>query len=112
MYGNIFKSCFFLQPGIVGTTPEFAKFVTSSTKLFEGGWPETLVAVVGPKSFMFKDGPHHMSIRKIIQKSLLPDALRSQVNVLETIILENMASWEQRGTIVGNEGTQKVNSMV
>lgn len=92
----------------MGTTSDFAKLITSNSKVFVSGWPANLKEVVRPKALMFQNGAQHMSIKKIMQKCIVPEALRTKVTTLETIILENMASWEQKDTIIGRDGTMKV----
>jgi cytochrome P450 len=61
-----------------------------------------------PNALLFIDGPLHVALKKILQKPFLPDALRPKINTLETIILENMASWEQREAVNGMSSVRKV----
>ncbi|CAM6099681.1 unnamed protein product [Calypogeia fissa] len=106
-YGSINKSCLFLRRAILGTTPDFAKFVTSNSHLFQMDAPANSKRL-GPKAFVFKDGPQHMSVKKTLQKALLPESLQSRVEVLENIVLQNLASWEQSGTVMASIATQKI----
>lgn len=57
---------------------------------------------------MLQDGPPHMSVRKVVLKSIGPETLRHQVRSFENIILENMDSWVRAGTVVGMDATQQV----
>lgn len=107
-YGNVFKSSLSFKPAILGATPEFAKFVLNDTDLFINGAPPSSRELLGPKSVLFQDGPRHVSMKKLIQKVLLPEALRTKVDVLETIVLENLTSWAERGTVSGRDATQKM----
>jgi (+)-abscisic acid 8'-hydroxylase len=95
-------------PVIVGLTPEFAKFVTSNnTDLFQNGWPKAQQDLF-PNGLVFLDGPLHTSLKKIYAKAFSLDGLRPKVDTLESIILENIASWDQRGTFEGMSFVKKV----
>lgn len=107
-YGSIFKTNVFLRPTIFGTTPEFAKLVNTNTHLFRRSFPESFKKILGPNTFMLQDGPPHMSVRKVVLKSIGPETLRHQVRSFENIILENMDSWVRAGTVVGMDATQQV----
>ncbi|CAM6100995.1 unnamed protein product [Calypogeia fissa] len=108
-YGTIFKSNLFLRPVILGTTPDFTRFVCNNSHLFTVETPAN-VRKLGTKACVVKDGPSHMSVKKVLQKALLPEALRSRVEMLETIILQNLASWESEhcGNVVGRDGCQRI----
>lgn len=93
---------------IVGTTPEFAKFLLGNSNLFVSGWPASIAEIVGPKAFAHKHGPEHIAVKRILQKPLLPESLKSKTETLESIILRNLASWAQTGTIIARDAAQKV----
>jgi hypothetical protein len=87
---------------------EFAKLVVSNSSLFASGWPESVKGVIGHKAFVFKDGVPHMSVKKLLQKAVLPETLKTQVPSLEEIIFKNINSWAEKGSIVAREGNDKV----
>jgi cytochrome P450 len=93
----------------VGTTPEFAKFIAgNNTNCLVSGWPKNFSEMLGPKGFMFRDGPPHMTIKKIFLKQFQEEALRTKATTLETIVLENLGEWERKGSVNGREGASKV----
>ncbi|CAM6129500.1 unnamed protein product [Calypogeia fissa] len=107
-YGGIFKSSLFLRPVILGATPEFARFVTTNRKLFVHTLPDVLINAMGPKSFISQNGPYHMALKKIVSSAIGVESLQNHVQTLETIILENLGSWERAGTVAALDATQKL----
>jgi cytochrome P450 len=99
-FGNIFKSLVFLKKTILGTTPEFAKFVLSNSELFHSVYPGN-VAHLLPSSFLFLNGPPHAAIRKVVSRFTVPGYTKKMVGHLEGIVLESLAMWEQRGDVLG-----------
>jgi cytochrome P450 len=106
-FGNIFKSSVFFKKTILGTTPEFAKFVLTNSELFPSVYPRN-VQFLMPSSFLFLDGPPHATIKKIVSRFTLPEYLRKMVGTLEGIVLENLALWEQKGSVLGYEVAEQV----
>jgi hypothetical protein len=92
----------------VGTTPEFARLVIANASQFCSGWPDNVRAVVGKKAFMFRDGPEHTNVKKILQKTLLPESLKTQVAPMEAIILRHLNEWANNGNCVAKNGAKKV----
>ncbi|CAM6118119.1 unnamed protein product [Calypogeia fissa] len=104
-YGSVFKSSLFLRKTILGTTADFAKFVSSNPDLFPVQYPET-VEFVSPSAVFFEEGPSHLAVKKLFTKFALPESLQTMVQSLESIIVANLESWEQQGTVVGSQATE------
>lgn len=92
----------------MGTTPDFAKFILTNSEVFRGGYPPVVLRIIGPTAFVGIDGPHRLPLRKIVTKPLSVDSLRTKVEVLDDIIYQRLAAWEQRGTVVGLTAAQEV----
>jgi (+)-abscisic acid 8'-hydroxylase len=101
----VFKSSIFLRKTILGTTPDFAKFVCLNPDLFPVQYPKT-VEFVSPNAVFFEDGPSHLAVKKLFTKFALPESLQTMVQSLESIIVANLESWEQQGTVVGSQATE------
>ncbi|CAM6126861.1 unnamed protein product [Calypogeia fissa] len=104
-YGTIFKSNIFLQKSILGTTPEFAKFVAFNSTLFKVQYPKS-VEFVSPNSAFFGDAPRQAVVKKIFRKFSVPEYLPTVIQGLESIIIENLASWEEQGTVVSSDAIE------
>jgi cytochrome P450 len=89
-------------------TPKFAKFVTMNVDFFISKGAQSLMNLLGPKMIMSKNGPANTSLKKLLLKPILPEALRSLVANIEILILENMGIWEQTGTVVAKDVAEKV----
>ncbi|CAM6093695.1 unnamed protein product [Calypogeia fissa] len=60
------------------------------------------------KSFLFADGPRHVAVTRVFKKLTIPESVPIMVQALESIILENLASWKEQGTVLGREATDKL----
>ncbi|CAM6126883.1 unnamed protein product [Calypogeia fissa] len=103
-YGSIFKSSVYLRKTILGTTPEFAKFVALNPTLFNVQYPKN-VEFICPNAVLFADGNRQAAVKRIFRKLTIPESVPTMVQALESIILENLASWKEQGTVVGREAT-------
>ncbi|CAM6109327.1 unnamed protein product [Calypogeia fissa] len=106
-YGTIFKSNVFLRKTILGTTPEFARFVCLNEDLFKFYLPESM-QFISPNSGFWADGPLRVALRKNFKIISLPESLQTMVQAMESIVLEHLASWEKQATVVGREATEKL----
>ncbi|CAM6126888.1 unnamed protein product [Calypogeia fissa] len=106
-YGSIFKSNIFLRKTILGPTAEFAKFVTANPRVFKVQYPES-VSFISPNAVFFKDGPRQVAVKKVFKRFTVAESLQTMIQPLESIILENLASWEAQGTLVGSDGTDQL----
>ncbi|CAM6109449.1 unnamed protein product [Calypogeia fissa] len=106
-YGTIFKSNVFLRKTILGTTPEFARFVSLNKDLFKFYLPESM-KFISSNSVFWADGPLQVALKKTFKKFSLPESLQTMVQATESIVLEHLASWEKQGTVVGSEAAKKL----
>lgn len=107
-YGSIFKSSLFGKSAIVGSSPDFTKFLLTNSELFAHGVPPAVVEVVGPKAFLTMEGPHRTHLKKVVTKPVSPEGLRNKIDVLYNIIYEHLASCEQRGTVIAIYAMEEV----
>lgn len=61
-------------------SPEAAKFVlVTQAHLFKPTYPKSKEALIGPSALFFHHGDYHFRLRKLVQRSLSPDAIRNLV---------------------------------
>ncbi|RRT51850.1 hypothetical protein BHE74_00023012 [Ensete ventricosum] len=75
-------------------SPEAARFVlVTQAHLFKPTYPRSKERMIGPQALFFHQGDYHMRLRKLVQGSLSPDALRGRVPDIERIVISMLESW-------------------
>ncbi|KAJ0796121.1 putative (+)-abscisic acid 8'-hydroxylase [Helianthus annuus] len=99
-YGKIFKSHILGCPCVMISNPEIAKIIlVTQSHLFKPTYPSTKEMLIGPQAVFFHQGSYHSHVKKLIQSSFLPSAIKGQVHKIEDIVLGLLASWERMDTI-------------
>jgi len=76
-------------------SPEAARFVlVNQAHLFKPTFPKSKERMIGPQALFFHQGNYHVRLRKLVQRSVLPEAIRRIVPDIESIALEALDSWE------------------
>lgn len=93
-YGEIFKTNILGCPCVMLASPEAARFVlVTQAHLFKPAYPKSKERLIGPCALFFHQGDYHMSLRKLVQKSLSLQTLRNLVPEIEALALSSMESW-------------------
>ncbi|XP_019433227.1 PREDICTED: abscisic acid 8'-hydroxylase 4-like [Lupinus angustifolius] len=93
-FGEIFKTNILGCPCVMLTSPEAARFVlVTKAHLFKPTYPKSKERLIGPYALFFHQGDYHMSLRKLVQRSISLDALRNMVPDIEALALYSMKSW-------------------
>ncbi|KAJ8471834.1 hypothetical protein OPV22_026177 [Ensete ventricosum] len=93
-YGEIFKTHLLGYPCVMLASPEAARFVlVTQAHLFKPTYPRSKERMIGPQALFFHQGDYHMRLRKLVQGSLSPDALRGRVPDIERIVISMLESW-------------------
>ncbi|XP_020081097.1 abscisic acid 8'-hydroxylase 3-like isoform X2 [Ananas comosus] len=96
-FGEIFKTHLLGCPCIMLTSPEAARFVlVSQARLFKPTYPRSKERMIGPSALFFHQGDYHLRLRRLVQGSLSPDALRGRVSDVEAIVISMLDSWDGR----------------
>ncbi|XP_068668471.1 abscisic acid 8'-hydroxylase 2-like [Aristolochia californica] len=99
-YGDIFKTHILGCPCVMISTPEAAKFVlVSRAHLFKPTYPPSKEKMIGPEALFFHRGEYHNKLKKLVQASFLPYAIRSLVSEIELLVLKFLPVWEKKTTI-------------
>nr|ARJ31380.1 ABA 8'-hydroxylase 1 [Epimedium pseudowushanense] len=94
-YGDIFKTHILGCPCIMISSPEAAKIVlVSQANLFKPTYPPSKEKMIGPEAIFFHQGEYHSRLKRLVQSSFLPAALRGSVSEIEKIVLRILPSWE------------------
>ncbi|XXG75231.1 hypothetical protein AAC387_Pa07g3785 [Persea americana] len=96
-YGDIFKTHILGCPCIMISSPAAAKFVlVSGAHLFKPTYPPSKEKMIGPEALFFHQGDYHSMLKKLVQASFLPSALRGSVFEIEHLVLKILPSWENK----------------
>ncbi|KAM3695073.1 hypothetical protein ACJW31_07G103300 [Castanea mollissima] len=101
-YGEIFKSHILGCPCVMLASPEAARFVlVTHAHLFKPTYPKSKEKMIGPSALFFHQGSYHSHLRKLVQSSLSPEAIRKLVPEIEAIAISALDSWAN-GQIVNS----------
>lgn len=74
-------------------SPEAARFVlVTQANLFKPTYPKSKEVLIGPSALFFHQGDYHMRLRKLVQSSLYPEAIRNRIADVEAIALSTLES--------------------
>uniref|UniRef100_A0A0C9RLI0 (+)-abscisic acid 8'-hydroxylase n=1 Tax=Wollemia nobilis TaxID=56998 RepID=A0A0C9RLI0_9CONI len=94
-YGDVFKTHILGCPCIMIASPEAARFVlVNQAHLFKPTFPKSKECMIGPQALFFHQGDYHARMRKLVQRSFLPEAIRNIVPEIESIAVKALDSWE------------------
>ncbi|XP_031254978.1 abscisic acid 8'-hydroxylase 2 [Pistacia vera] len=94
-YGDIFKTHILGCPCVMISSPEAAKVVlVSQAHLFKPTYPPSKEKMIGPDAFFFHQGAYHSRLKKLVQASFLPSAIRGSVSEIEQIVLKFLPTWK------------------
>ncbi|KAI3460233.1 hypothetical protein Pfo_016896 [Paulownia fortunei] len=93
-YGEIFKTHILGCPCVMLASPDAARFVLiTQAHLFKPTYPKSKENLIGPSALFFHQGDYHMRLRKLIQGSLYPEAIRKLVADIEELTVSALNSW-------------------
>lgn len=94
-YGEIFKTHLLGCPCVMLASPEAARFVlVTQAQLFKPTYPPSKERMIGPWALFFHQGEYHLRLRRLVQGSLGPDALRALVPDIEAAVTSTLGAWE------------------
>uniref|UniRef100_M4FI33 (+)-abscisic acid 8'-hydroxylase n=1 Tax=Brassica campestris TaxID=3711 RepID=M4FI33_BRACM len=99
-YGEIFKTHILGCPCVMISSPEAARMVlVSKAHMFKPTYPASKERMIGPEALFFHQGPYHSTLKRLVQSSFMPSALRPTVSHIELIVLKILASWTSQKSI-------------
>lgn len=82
-------------------SPEAARFVlVTHAHLFRPTYPKSKEKLIGPSAIFFHQGDYHTQLRKLVQSSLSPEAIRKKIPDIEAIATSLLESWASSGTVI------------
>lgn len=94
-YGDIFKTHILGCPCVMISSPEAARIVlVSRAHLFKPTYPPSKEKMIGPEAIFFHQGAYHSRLKKLVQASFLPSAIRGSVPEIEHIVLKFLPTWK------------------
>ncbi|KAL5580962.1 hypothetical protein UlMin_013404 [Ulmus minor] len=99
-YGDVFKTHILGCPCVMISNPEAAKVVlVSRAKQFRPTYPPSKESLIGPEALFFHQGDYHTTVKKLVQASFLPSALKGSVSDIEKILLKLLDTWKKTDTL-------------
>lgn len=93
-YGDVFKTHILGCPCVMISSPKAARVVlVSKAHLFKPTYPPSKEKMIGPQALFFHQGPYHSHLKKLIQASFLPSAIKGSISQIENIVLHLLPSW-------------------
>lgn len=93
-YGEIFKTKILGCPCVMLASPEAARFVlVNQANLFKPTYPKSKETLIGQSALFFHQGNYHIHVRKLVQTSLNPEAIRNQIPHIEELAISALNSW-------------------
>ncbi|XP_050936360.1 abscisic acid 8'-hydroxylase 2 isoform X3 [Cucumis melo] len=93
-YGDVFKTHILGCPCVMISSPKAARVVlVSKAHLFKPTYPPSKEKMIGPQALFFHQGPYHSYLKKLIQSSFLPSAIKHSISQIENIVLHLLPSW-------------------
>ena len=93
-YGDVFKTHILGCPCVMISSPKAARVVlVSKAHLFKPTYPPSKERMIGPQALFFHQGPYHSYLKKLIQSSFLPSAIKHSISQIENIVLNLLPSW-------------------
>lgn len=75
-------------------SPEASRFVlVTNADLFKPTYPKSKEKMIGPAALFFHQGEYHSQLRKLVQSSLSPEAIRKLIPGIEAIAVSILDSW-------------------
>lgn len=75
-------------------SPEASRFVLAShAHLFKPTYPKSKEKMIGPSALFFHQGEYHTHLRKLVQSTLSPEAIRKLIPDIEAIAISALESW-------------------
>ncbi|XP_062084993.1 abscisic acid 8'-hydroxylase 2 [Humulus lupulus] len=94
-YGDIFKTHILGCPCVMISSPEAARIIlVSRAHLFRPTYPTSKEKIIGPEAVFFHQGAYHSRVKKLVQASFLPSAIKGSVSEIENIALKLLATWK------------------
>ncbi|XVF05484.1 hypothetical protein REPUB_Repub05bG0176300 [Reevesia pubescens] len=94
-YGDIFKTHILGCPCVMISSPEAARIIlVTQAHLFKPTYPPSKEKMIGPEAIFFHQGAYHSKLKKLVQASFLPSAIRGSVSEIEQIVLKFLPTWE------------------
>lgn len=88
-YGDIFKTHILGCPCVMVSRPEAAKMIlVTQAHLFKPTYPPSKENMIGHNALFFHQGPYHSHLKKIIQSSFLPCALKESVPHIQNLVID------------------------
>ncbi|KAK6136869.1 hypothetical protein DH2020_029381 [Rehmannia glutinosa] len=89
-------------------SPEASRFVlVNNADLFKPTYPKSKEKMIGPSALFFHQGEYHNHLRKIVQSSLSPEAIKKLIPGLEAIAISTLESWANGKVVNTFQGMKK-----
>ncbi|MED6121705.1 hypothetical protein PIB30_032705 [Stylosanthes scabra] len=91
-YGSIFKSHILGCPCVMIASSEAAKFVLNKAQLFKPTFPASKERMLGKQAIFFHQGEYHANLRKLVLRTVMPEAIKNIVKDIDSIAVDALES--------------------
>ncbi|MED6142919.1 hypothetical protein PIB30_002211 [Stylosanthes scabra] len=95
-YGSMFKSHILGCPCVMISSPEAARFVLNKAQLFKPTFPASKERMLGKQAIFFHQGEYHANLRRLVLRTVMPEAIKNIITDIESIARDSLASWQGR----------------
>ncbi|TKY67754.1 Abscisic acid 8'-hydroxylase 2 [Spatholobus suberectus] len=93
-YGGIFKTHILGYPCVMISSPEAMRSVlVTQAHLFKPTYPASKEKMIGPEAVFFQQGDYHSMLKKLVQITFLPSAIKNSVLEVEHVVLKLLPTW-------------------
>ena len=82
--------------------------LVSKAHMFKPTYPPSKERMIGPDALFFHQGPYHSTLKRLVQSSFMPSALRPTVSHIELLVLQILSSWTSEKSINTLEHMKRV----
>ncbi|KAK4779780.1 hypothetical protein SAY87_015886 [Trapa incisa] len=94
-YGDVYKSHILGCPCVMVSSPEAIRLVlVTRAHMFKPTYPLSKERMIGANAIFFHQGAHHSRLRRLVQASFVPSALKGSVSDIERVVLDFLPSWK------------------
>lgn len=94
-YGDIYKSHVLGCPCVMVSSPEAVRVIlVTKAHMFKPTYPPGKERMIGRNAIFFHQGAYHSRLRRLLQASFVPSALKGSVPEIEQVVLNFLPTWK------------------
>ncbi|KAL5186467.1 Abscisic acid 8'-hydroxylase 1 [Glycine soja] len=99
-YGSMFKSHILGYPCVIIFNSEEAMFVLNKDQLFKPTFSASKERMLGKQAIFFHQRAYHANLRRLVLRTIMPEAIKDIISEIESIAQSCLKSWEGKYSIL------------